>query len=345
LAIGPIPPDAKTFSPNLSGDANWIAEHAPDNDLAALMVVTWNGPPPKSITISRTDEDGRNLSTRGDFRIRPKPGRAFYHFPYDQIGADDPEPKGPLSRADHQLRQFPVTRAKFLDLNIEKIVLAAVIGATSLTVLYSYNLYSRAFESAGEQSRAFSGFALRTRDEILTAGAQLRSVLGATFYQVVDKNADPGVEIYARLAQLESAINVLANITSGSPTTPITKPFQSASTAAKAMRDKFETLVNAYDRSQKKLKGIDGFEKSLGAIDEFRGRFVLEFRREMAGAMATEFREFHQQYFDNVPPWGRPSACRSLRARHSCSRYRFMPCCRKLRKKRIHGLIWHHKKD
>lgn len=81
-----LPPDAKTFSPNLSGDANWIAEHAPNNDLAALMVVTWNGPPPKSITISRTDEDGHNLSTRGDFRISPKPGRTFYHFPYDQIG-------------------------------------------------------------------------------------------------------------------------------------------------------------------------------------------------------------------------------------------------------------------
>src|SRR5947209_3697937 len=73
-----LPPDARTFDPNLSGDANWIAEHAPNNDLAALMVVNWNGPPPKSITISRTDEDGRNLSTRGDFRISPKPGRTFY---------------------------------------------------------------------------------------------------------------------------------------------------------------------------------------------------------------------------------------------------------------------------
>jgi hypothetical protein len=81
-----LPPDAKTFSPNLSGDANWIAEHAPNNGLAALMVVTWNGPPPKTITITRTDEEGNNLNTRGDFRVSPRPGRTFYHFPYDQIG-------------------------------------------------------------------------------------------------------------------------------------------------------------------------------------------------------------------------------------------------------------------
>lgn len=200
-----------------------------------------------------------------------------------------------------------MTRAKFLDLVIEKIVLAAFIGAASLAVLYSYNLYSRAFESAGEQSRAFSGFALKTRDEILTAGAQLRSVLGATFYQVADKNTEPGVEIYARFAQLESAINVLANISTGSPTASVARPFESAYGDAKAMRDRFETLVNAYDRSQKKLKGIDGFEKSLAAIDESRGRFVLDFSREMASIMAREFQEFHRRYFDNVPPWGRPS--------------------------------------
>jgi len=81
-----LPPDAKTFSPNLSGDANWLAEHDPGSQLAALMVVTWNGPPPRSVTISRTDDNGNDLSTRGDFRISPGPGRFFYHFPYDQIG-------------------------------------------------------------------------------------------------------------------------------------------------------------------------------------------------------------------------------------------------------------------
>lgn len=201
-----------------------------------------------------------------------------------------------------------MTRAKFLELIVEKIVLAAFIGAASLAALYSYNVYSRAFESAAEQSRAFSGFALKTRDEILSAGAQLRAVLGATFYQVVDKNTEPGVEIYAKFAQLESAINVLANISTGSSgSASVAKPFQLAYADAKKMRDKLETLVNSYDRSQKKLKGIDGFEKSLAVIDESRGSFVLNFSHEMASVMAREFQEFHHGYFDNVPLWGRPS--------------------------------------
>jgi hypothetical protein len=80
-------PDAQaTFDSDLSGDANWVKEHQPENELAALMVVTWNGPHPRSIAISRTDGDGNNLSTRGDFHAALGPGRFFYHFPYDQIG-------------------------------------------------------------------------------------------------------------------------------------------------------------------------------------------------------------------------------------------------------------------
>jgi hypothetical protein len=200
-----------------------------------------------------------------------------------------------------------MTRAKFLDLVIEKVVVAAFIGAASLAVLYSYNLYSRAFESAGEQSRAFSNFAVKTRDDILLASAQLRSLLVGTYYQAIDNKTEPVADIYGRFAHLDSAINILANLRTGSQQKSTgAGPFQGAYADAKSMRDKFEGLINTYDRSQKRLKLTESFEKSLAAIDQSQGRFVADFSREMASVMAEEFQEFHRRYFDNVPPWGRP---------------------------------------
>jgi hypothetical protein len=248
-----------------------------------------------------------------------------------------------------------MTRAKFLELVIEKIVLAAFVGAASLAVLYSYNLYSRGFESSAEQSRAFSVFSIRTRDEILTASGQLRSILAATFYRAVDMKTNPAIEIYARFAQLDSALNVLANLRTGSEDVKANKPdhrsdntldlkpeqraeknqkqksdkapdpkadtaaeksttkapgkmpFPNAYAAAKSMRDKFQKLISEYDRKEKLLNVSGSFEEKVAGIDQSQGLFVAEFSREMASVMATEFQEFHNRYFENVPAWGRPA--------------------------------------
>jgi hypothetical protein len=76
-----------------------------------------------------------------------------------------------------------VTKEKFVETIIEKVVLAALIAAFSMVLLYGYNLFNKSFDSAREQSRAFSTFAIAQKDAILSASKQVRTALRSLDYR------------------------------------------------------------------------------------------------------------------------------------------------------------------
>jgi hypothetical protein len=53
---------------------------------AVLVVVQWYRGDPKRIEVTRLGYDGRDLSADGPFNRRLRPGRFFYHFPFEQAG-------------------------------------------------------------------------------------------------------------------------------------------------------------------------------------------------------------------------------------------------------------------
>jgi hypothetical protein len=82
-----------------------------------------------------------------------------------------------------------VTKGKFVELVVEKVVLAALVAAFSTALLFGYNLFNKSFDSAREQSRTFSTFAIAQKDVILSTSKEIRTALSSLNYRSGGKDA------------------------------------------------------------------------------------------------------------------------------------------------------------
>jgi hypothetical protein len=200
-----------------------------------------------------------------------------------------------------------MTRKTFVEQLIDKIVIASLIATFSMAILFSYNLYSKSFDAAREQSRNFSSFALKSKDMILSSAAEVEVGLNALYYvfkEQIDK--DLVFKMYSNLVQLNSAINVLAGF----------KPrdadgrsaFPESVKHAQSFNVQLRALVVRYDPKIKKLDADNlNLKDELTKIDKEESQFVIAFNSELAEALAGEFKQFYDAYYSAVPWYGQPT--------------------------------------
>ncbi|SEH40783.1 hypothetical protein [Tardiphaga sp. OK245] len=204
-----------------------------------------------------------------------------------------------------------MTKQKFIELVVEKIILASVVATFSTAILFSYNLFSRSFDAAREQSRNFSSFAIKSKETVLTATAEVEVALNGLFHVFRDKSEAAGrrdiaFRMYSQLAQLNSAINVLAGFQYQSGEGP-KAAFPKSVGFARSINTQLRSLAASYDQKTNRLIEIDDLKKPLDKIDADESQFVVAFNNELGAALSKEFEQFYGSYYLGVPWYARPT--------------------------------------
>jgi hypothetical protein len=199
-----------------------------------------------------------------------------------------------------------MTRKTFVEQLVDKVVIASLIATFSMAILFSYNLYSKSFDAAREQSRNFSSFALKSKDLILSSMAEIEISLNALYY-VFKEQADKDIvfKMYSNLVQLNSAINVLSGFKLRDADAKST--FPEAVKHAQSVNVQLRALVASYNPKINKLDvGNLNLKDELAKIDKEESQFVIAFNSELAEALAGEFKQFYDAYYSSVPIYAQP---------------------------------------
>jgi hypothetical protein len=199
-----------------------------------------------------------------------------------------------------------MTRKTFVEQLIDKVVIAALVATFSTAILFSYNLYSKSFDAAQEQSRNFSSFALKSKDIILSSTAEVEVSLNALYY-VFREQADKDLvfKMYSNLVQLNSALNVLAGFKLRAA--DATSTFPEAVKHAQTINIQLRALVAHFDPKLNKLDAVDlKLKDELAKVDMEESQFVVAFNSELAEALAGEFKQFYDSYYSSVPIYAQP---------------------------------------
>lgn len=210
-----------------------------------------------------------------------------------------------------------MTKKSFIELVIDKVLIASLIATFSTAILFSYDLYSKSFDAAREQSRNFSSFALKSKDAILSSAAEVEVALNTIFYVFPDqsekieksgksdKSEDVVYKMYNNAVQLNSAVNVLAGFKLRSNDSK--DAFAQSLVHAQRVNVQLRGLVfGSYDRKSNKLENVADLKAELAKIDKEESLFVVAFNAELAQALADEFKQFYEAYYSGVPWYAQP---------------------------------------
>jgi hypothetical protein len=200
-----------------------------------------------------------------------------------------------------------MNRKTFVEQLIDKVVIASLIATFSMAILFTYNLYSKSFDAAREQSRNLSSFAVKSKDSILSSTTEVEGGLNALYYIFKDEiDKDLVLKMYNNLVQLNSAINVLDGFKLRASDT--NRTFPEAVKHAQNINSQLRALVVRFDLKIKKLdaQNLD-LKRELMKIDGEESQFVVAFNSELAEALAGEFKQFYDAYYSGVPLYGQPA--------------------------------------
>jgi hypothetical protein len=230
-----------------------------------------------------------------------------------------------------------MTKIKFAELLIERIIVASLIASFSTAILFGYNLFSKRFDSTQEQSRAFSSFAISQREAVLAASKEIRTALSALYFRATAKDdsgkkdnkgklaiaivpKDGGFDreqlptatklqydMIRRLGEIDSASNWLlgsgprqlsAKTESGT--------FAESTLAAQAIGLSLGPLVSSFRSADGSLPADVKLKEEFAKVDQLEAKFIRAFDRELATALSQEFLEFFEAYYRGVPWYGQP---------------------------------------
>ena len=236
-----------------------------------------------------------------------------------------------------------MTKNKFFELVIDKIILASLIAAFSTAALFGYNLFNKAFDSAREQSRAFSTFAVENKSTILSASKEIRTALTSLHYRSNAKetkaskagaarkgrNAEPDedssatkiqYEMIRQLVQMDSAINALvgsnlvkakdtknATTKSKSLAEPKVETFKEAASTATEISTVLRPLVASFQSTEGGNLPNANVMENFAKVNKAEARFVEAFNHELGAALSSEFSQFYESYYLGVPWYGQPT--------------------------------------
>jgi hypothetical protein len=175
----------------------------------------------------------------------------------------------------------------------EKVVLALTIAAISALLLYTYNIYSKAFEVAQSQSKGYSTLFLKMRDLALGGTIKISQDVRAAY-------SKPSRSLPKEISDSADSISIelrqIADL--------LVKQSPNSASTAKEMANLIKTdSVNFLTELNFNRLQIDAFENGLAKL---RLTFIENFDSEIERITLNEFHNFQTQFEKEIPWIFRP---------------------------------------
>ncbi|HML07288.1 MAG TPA: hypothetical protein VK430_04055 [Xanthobacteraceae bacterium] len=184
-------------------------------------------------------------------------------------------------------------RKELLLVIYDKLIIAIFVAAVSAMLLYSYNVYSKAFELAEKQSGGYSAIAAKLRDLVMInsvkATQEIKTAYGRGDRYLPKKASN---EIASLAIEIRGVAKLLEK--------PIGKTASSSGTLADALT---EASINLAISGAFTRQAVDATNDKIIAL---QARFIESYNSDIGPLTSNEFRHFFNSFESELPFLLRP---------------------------------------
>jgi hypothetical protein len=182
--------------------------------------------------------------------------------------------------------RFSNDRRQLLLVVYEKIVVGVAVAAVSASLLYVYNVYSKAFEAAQVHSSGYSAIGAKlkqlTIDNSFSASQEFKTAFERGDPALSKDKTDLVFSLATNVESIAFSLETHAN-----------KTANAAERIAKQMKSAALELSVQLDQAR-----IQAFNKAIANLDD---EFLASYKTEIGEISVTEFRGFFAIYEDAIP--------------------------------------------
>ena len=175
----------------------------------------------------------------------------------------------------------------------DKLIVGLVVGAATAAVIYSYNVYSKAFELAQAQSSGYSAIAAKLREIVVSNSTQATQKIQLA-YDRGDRffTKEEGDKINSLAIEIRNVSNLLQ--------TKLTKTTAASKNIADALT---RAATNFAVPGAFTKRSLEDFNLEVAKL---QSGFIDEYDNQIGPLASTEFQKFFQSFQDQLPLYLQP---------------------------------------